>query len=174
MSTVRTYLVCRLDGYTLGGPNRQLFRQAFDNVLAAGVVSSVAAGNEGEQQGLYPVPDNIRTPGDCPPPPWLHPDQTLTGELSSVICVGATNSGDGVAGFSGRGPCTWQSVSPYNDYPYPSDIGLIRPDISAPGVNIKSLAHYSNTGYESGWEGTSMATPCAAGIMALMLHKTLS
>ena len=152
------------------GPNRQLFRQAFDNVLAAGVVSSVAAGNEGEQQGLYPVPDNIRTPGDCPPP-WLHPDQTLTGELSSVICVGATNSGDGVAGFSGRGPCTWQSVSPYNDYPYPSDIGLIRPDISAPGVNIKSLAHYSNTGYESGWEGTSMATPCAAGIMALMLHK---
>jgi hypothetical protein len=50
-------------------------------------------------------------------------------------------------------------------------MGLIRPDIAAPGSDIKSLAHYSNSGYESGWSGTSMATPANAGMIALMLQK---
>ncbi|NCC73144.1 MAG: T9SS type A sorting domain-containing protein [Sphingobacteriia bacterium] len=155
------------------GPNRQVFRQTFDNVLAAGLVASVAAGNEGDQQNSFPIPDNVRTPGDCPPP-WLHPDQTLVGGISSVICIGATDNNDGLADFSGRGPATWATVSPFNDYPYQPGIGLIRPDISSPGVNIKSLAHYNNTGYEANWSGTSMATPAAAGVMALMLQKNNS
>ncbi|MBE0639102.1 MAG: S8 family serine peptidase [Bacteroidales bacterium] len=154
------------------GPNRSAFRQSFDSALAAGLVASVAAGNEGDQQGSYPIPDNVRTPGDCPPP-WLHPDQTLTGGISSVVCVGATDSGDGLAGFSSRGPLTWATITPYNDYAYQPGMGLIRPDVSAPGVSIKSLAHYSNTGYESGWSGTSMATPAVAGVMALMMQKNM-
>jgi len=152
------------------GPNRVTWRNTMINVLSAGLVASVAAGNEGNQQYIYPIPDNVRTPGDCPPP-WLHPDQTLIGGTSAVICIGATNSGDGIANFSARGPVTWSSIAGFNDYPYSPGIGLIRPDIVAPGVNIKSLAYYSNYGYESGWDGTSMATPCAAGVMALMLSK---
>ncbi len=152
------------------GPNRTTWRNTMNTALAAGVVASVAAGNEGDQQYMYPIPDNVRTPGDCPPP-WLHPDQTLTGGISSVVCVGATNSSDGIAGYSARGPVTWQSISGFNDYPYSPEMGLIRPDVVAPGSNIKSLAHYSNYGYENGWSGTSMATPCAAGVMALMLSK---
>jgi len=152
------------------GPNRSVWRQSFDNALAAGVASSVAAGNEGDQQGSYPIPDNVRTPGDVPPP-WLHPDQTLTGGISGVICVGSTTSSDQLSGFSSRGPLTWSAIAPYNDYQYQPGIGLIRPDISAPGSNIKSLAHYSNTGYEDGWSGTSMATPANAGVIALMLQK---
>lgn len=152
------------------GTNRISWRNAMDYVYAADVFASVAAGNEGNQQGSYPIPDNVRTPGDCPPP-WLHPDQTLTGGISSVVCIGATDSNDNLAGFSGRGPVTWETVAGFNDYAYNPGMGLIRPDISAPGDNIKSLDYSSNTGYASGWSGTSMATPCVAGVIALMLSK---
>ena len=151
-------------------PDRASWRTTLNNALAAGLISSVAGGNDGDAQGTYPIPDNIGTPGDCPPP-WLNPDQTLTGGLSDVVCVGATDINDNIAGFSSRGPSDWESITGYDDYHYNPEMGLIRPDISAPGVNIKSLSHSSNTGYIDGWNGTSMATPCVAGVMALMIQK---
>ena len=49
-------------------------------------------------------------------------------------------------------------------------IGLIRPDVCAPGVNIKSLDYENTSGYTN-MDGTSQATPCVAGIVALMLQK---
>lgn len=151
------------------GPDRATWRNTMDNALAAGVVAAVAAGNEGDQQGSYPIPDNVRTPGDCPPP-WLNPDQTLIGGTSAVITIGATNSSDNLAGFSSRGPVTWQNISGYNDYAYNPGIGLIRPDIVAPGVSVKSTSHSNPSGYTN-MSGTSMACPAAAGVMALVLSK---
>ena len=153
---------------------KQMLRQACDNTLAAGVVAAVCAGNSRQIQMLAPVPYNIWSPGDCPPP-HLHEDQTVNaGGTSCVICVGAVNNNDVLGDFSSEGPATWSGVAPYNDYPYSSgsstNIGLIRPDVCAPGVNVKSLDFNTTNGYCLK-SGTSMATPCVAGTIALMLSK---
>ena len=151
-----------------------MMRQACDNTLAAGVVAAVCAGNSRQIQMLAPVPYNIWSPGDCPPP-HLHEDQMVNaGGTSCVICVGAVDFNDVIGGFSSEGPSTWSDVAQYNDYPYSSgsstNIGLIRPDVCAPGVNIKSLDWNTTDGYCLK-SGTSMATPCVTGTIALMLSK---
>ena len=153
------------------------YRDVFATCLDAGVAAAIACGNEGQTQYTYPVPFNISAPGNCPPA-WLHPDQRnlIEGGLTSVISVGATNSNDEHCGFSSIGPTTWASgsnVGNYNDYPYENgDVnqpGLIRPDISAPGENITSLNYLTNNNYIE-MDGTSMATPCVAGVLALLLE----
>ncbi|MFJ5714199.1 S8 family serine peptidase [Neobacillus sp. NPDC093127] len=68
-----------------------------------------------------------------------------------AFAVGATNKNDIVGDFSLRGP------SPY---------GEIKPDISAPGANIRSSIPRSD--YDGGWDGTSMAAPAVSGIVALL------
>ena len=152
-------------------PDRVSWRESEENLLAAGVCHSVAAGNESGSTSTY---GDIRTPGDCPPP-WLHPDQTTSGGLSAVVTVGATDSNDNIAGFSSVGYSTWKFDAPWYDYNDTSpNIGLIDPDISGPGVDIVSCA-LSPTGYTT-MSGTSMATPHLAGCMALVLqaNPTLS
>ena len=151
-----------------------MMRQACDNTLAAGVVAAVCAGNFRAMSGFAPKPYNIWSPGDCPPP-HLHEDQMVNaGGTSCVVCVGAVDFNDAIAYLSSFGPSTWSNVSAYNDYPYAANsataIGLIRPDICAPGIDIKSLDINNNNGYCLK-NGTSMATPCVAGTIALMLSK---
>lgn len=146
--------------------NRSVLRTAMDNVRNAGSIATVASGNEGSQ--LSP-PIQVRTPGDVPPP-WLHPDQTLIGGTSGVISVGSVDHTNTVASSSSRGPVQWETVSPYNDYPFNPGMGLIRPDVVAPGVGIISLNSDNTSGY-SQKSGTSMASPAVAGVVALMLSK---
>lgn len=69
------------------------------------------------------------------------------------FAVGATDSNNDLAGFSLLGP------SPYDE---------IKPDISSPGVGVRSSV--PGSGYEGGWSGTSMAAPAVAGVAAL-LHQ---
>ena len=54
-----------------------------------------------------------------------------------------------------------------------SAMGLIRPDISAPGDLIYSLNHTQNNAYKL-MSGSSQSTPAVAGVMALMLEKNSS
>lgn len=140
-------------------------RKAFDNVLELGVVVCAAVGNDGNTHG---APDNVDYPAACPAP-WSHPDQTLKGGLSSVIAVGAHDLKE-----SSVGPSTWEGTS-YNDYIYNEgeSMGLIRPDITAPGNIIYSLNFSLIDKYQLK-SGTSQATPCVAGIIALMLEKNPS
>src|SRR5262249_37576286 len=70
--------------------------------------------------------------------------------------VGALNTGtDNVASFSSRGPVLIDGSH------------RIKPDITAPGTNIRSSYNGSDNDYAS-LSGTSMATPHIAGAMALL------
>ena len=141
-------------------PRRDVWRQAVSNVATAGVSFFIAAGNEGSSS----PPNNLRTPGDCPGP-WHNPAEA-DGGRSGAITIGATDNTDAIASFSSQGPVAWDAVAPFNDYPYPP--GLLKPDFSAPGVNVTSCM--LGGGYTQ-MSGTSMATPCAAGVGALILEK---
>ncbi len=145
-------------------PRRAVWRTNCDNVGAAGIVMIVAAGNE---RGTNYPPEALRCPGDVPPP-WRNPENGATGALSDVVTIGATDSLDNIASFSSPGPVTWQNIPPFNDYTYPP--GLTTPDVSAPGVNIKSCSYTNTSGYTF-MSGTSMATPHTAGVVALMLSR---
>ena len=144
---------------------KESIRKAFDNVLELGVVVCAAVGNDGNNYG---APNNVDYPAACPAP-WSNPDQTLKGGLSSVIAVGADDLKE-----SSVGPSTWEETS-YNDYVYNegANMGLIRPDVSAPGNTVYSLNYLFEDKYKL-MSGTSQATPCVAGIIALMLEKNPS
>jgi subtilisin family serine protease len=125
-------------------PNRRLMRDTVLNAMAIGCTPVIAAGNEGNS---YPPFSNVRTPGDVP----------------EAITAGAVTSSDTIAGFSSRGPVTWQSIDGYRDWPFPP--GKLKPTVSAPGDGVSSARVCS--GYTS-LSGTSMASPHIAGTTALM------
>ena len=113
--------------------NLEAIEPALQAATAAGILVVVSAGNGGSACGTIQNP------------PAIYPD---------AFSVAATQSGDGLANFSSRGPVTYQ------------DQTRIGPDISAPGVAV--FSSYPGNGYTS-LSGTSMAGPHVAGVAALLL-----
>jgi len=163
-------------------PYYTAWRRQSDTELAAGVIRVNAGGNEGGDF-TSPVPYNIVAPANCPPP-WLHPDQTLVGGVSSTIAVGNISYGtDLIMSHSSRGPSAWEDITihtnpnypfpiapEYMDYPYEDGVhmGLLKPDISAYGNGTYSTCPGNSY---CQFSGTSSATPHVSGVLALMLQS---
>lgn len=110
---------------------------------AAGIVYVVSAGNEGQDSN-----------GDCSTlqfPLARYPESFTVGAIDHRT--------DLAADFTSRGPVL-------GDPDHPT--GLRKPDITAPGVDIRSVDTTNDSSYGLG-SGTSMAGPHVAGLVALVI-----
>ncbi len=139
-------------------PDAATWRDAVDNASNAGVLVVAAAGNGGNAPMVHALaPGDITLPGSVP--------RALT--VSAVGAPSASEWLDPVATFSAAGPVSWQSVKSYQDYPYPP--GLMKPDLTAPGISIRSTA--PGGGYVES-SGSSFAAAHVSGAAALLLETS--
>ena len=144
-----------------GSDGSDMHSRILDKAMIAGVVVSVAAGNDG--------PDNDGLSG--------------MGSSDLSVTVGATDDqntvdreDDTIAGYSSRGP--------RRDNGDGNPLNELKPEVTAPGTNIIQAegcvssggcnnfigGDASSNGYTGRGSGTSYATPAVSGIMAMMIE----
>jgi len=129
--------------------------QSYDNWYQ-GVVDSWHAA------GVYPVFANVNA-SNCG---YSQPPGCNTvgnpGRYGNVTGVGSTGQSNGAyAPHSNWGPTDNHDTVNPNGYP------TLKPQVVAPGVNIRSALNGSDSSYGS-WGGTSMSAPHVAGLIALI------
>jgi len=116
--------------------------------------------------GIYPVFSNGNA-GNCGyySPPGLYTVGNPA-RYGNVTGVGSTGRDDGqYADHSNWGP----TDDPDTVNPKPGWADL-KPQVVAPGVNIRSAVDEGDAVYQGGWTGTSMSAPHVTGLVALMFQ----
>ena len=137
------------------------FSEKVASAAAAGAIGVVAYNNVGGD------PIAMGGEGDIPAVMVSQSDgATIKAGLPSTVTIDGNNpvevltaNADIMAGFSSRGPARFTEN--------------IKPDVTAPGVNVYSSVFDETTG-DLGWamfQGTSMASPHVAGSAALLLAQ---
>ncbi len=121
-----------------------LYKQTLDAVEASGIAVVFSAGNNGPNASTITMPKNINT---------NEVNVFAVGAIDATLYSGGNNNP--IASFSSRGPSTCGGTGSL----------LIKPEVSAPGVSVRSSG--TATGYNQ-LSGTSMASPHVAGAIGLL------
>jgi len=122
-------------------PCSQVVIPVLSAVQAAGIANVFSAGNEGPDDSTIGVPHNINT--------------GLVNSFTVGAVNGNTTSNWPIANFSSRGPSLCGGEGSI----------LIKPEVSAPGVSVRSSIE--NGEYDV-FSGTSMASPHVSGAVLLL------
>jgi subtilisin family serine protease len=124
-----------------------LYRSTLSALEAAGIAVVFSAGNSGPNASTITAPKNINR------------DETnvySVGAISSWSYLGGSTTP--IASFSSRGPSLCGGIGSL----------LIKPEVSAPGVNVRSCIADNDNAYDTTYSGTSMACPHVVGAIGLL------
>lgn len=127
------------------------FAEVIDGWHAAGVYPVFSNGNASNCG--YPAPPGLNTVGN-------------PARSGNVTGVGSSGTNNGLyATHSNWGPTDDpDTVNPVEGY------AMLKPQVIAPGVSIRSSVPNSDTSYEDGWTGTSMSAPHVTGLVAMIMQ----